>query len=311
MGVTSLLEYMDYRSYLRDEYRGRKAVHSFYSFRLFSQRAGFRSPNFLKLVMDGERNLTKESVFKFSRGLGHNRKESEYFENLVFFNQSKTLEEKNIYLTKMMRLRRKTEPSRDEESEYAFYAKWYHPVVRELVTALDFRGDFRKLAQSVAPSITTAEARRSVKLLSQLGFIEKTPDGGYTKTSATLSSGAQVRSVATANYQRAVMELAQYAMERFGASQRTIHSLTLSVSQQTYEELAGRLQELRHDILRLVGANERAERVVQLNFQLFPVSTADSRSPSPHECGGATGVNILPTSSRHSAALEPGDRGVV
>ena len=272
MGVASLLEYLDYRSYLRDEYRGRKALHSFYSFRLFSRKAGFRSPNFLKLVMDGDRNLTKESVFKFSRGLGHNRKESEYFENLVFFNQSKTLEEKNSYLTKVMRLRRKSEPARDEESEYAFYAKWYHPVVRELVTAVDFRGDFRRLAQSVAPSITTAEARRSVKLLSQLGFIEKTHDGAYAKTSVVLSSGAQVRSVAAANYHRAVMELARHAMERFGASQRTIQSLTLSVSEQTYEELGAKLQALRHDILRLVRANERAERVVQLNFQLFPVS---------------------------------------
>ena len=113
----SLFEYMNYRDFLRDYYEEKKREHSFYSFRLFSQKAGFKSPNFLKLVIDGNRNLSKESVYKFVKALGLNKKESDYFENLVFFNQSESLEEKNAYLARLLKHRTKADPGRIEESE--------------------------------------------------------------------------------------------------------------------------------------------------------------------------------------------------
>jgi hypothetical protein len=40
-----------------------------FSYRDFSRRAGFGSPNYLKLVMDGDRNLAPESFYKFMSGL--------------------------------------------------------------------------------------------------------------------------------------------------------------------------------------------------------------------------------------------------
>lgn len=40
-----------------------------FTFRHFQKRAGFGSPNYLKLVMDGERNLAPRSLGKFLKGL--------------------------------------------------------------------------------------------------------------------------------------------------------------------------------------------------------------------------------------------------
>src|SRR5512133_3155273 len=96
---------MDYREFLLHTFEEKKSKHDFYSYRLFSQKAGFKSPNFLKLVIDGERNLTKESIFKTCKAFSLNKKESDYFENLVFLNQSKSLEEKNSYLVKIVKYR--------------------------------------------------------------------------------------------------------------------------------------------------------------------------------------------------------------
>src|SRR5664279_1428769 len=101
--MVNITSYVDYREYLRDFFEQKKRELRFYSYRLFSQRAGLKSPNFLKLVIMGERNLSKQSVLKFARALGINKKETEYFENLIFFNQSKTLEEKNYFLGKLMK----------------------------------------------------------------------------------------------------------------------------------------------------------------------------------------------------------------
>jgi uncharacterized protein (TIGR02147 family) len=267
-----LFDYMNYRDYLRDSYSEKKREHPFYSFRLFSQKAGFTSPNFLKLVIDAKRNLSKESVFKFSKALSHTKREAEYFEHLVFFNQSKTLEEKNEYLARLMKYRRKSDPKKIEESEYSYYSDWFNPVIRELVTAIDFKGDYRKLGHAVIPAISAAEAEKSVRLLSDLNFIKKTAEGRFARSAASLTTGPLVRSVAVANYHKAMMQRAAESIERFGADQRNISSLTLSVSTETYVALVEKLARFRRELLDLAESDSVPHKVVQMNFQLFPLS---------------------------------------
>ncbi len=272
--MNPLFEYMNFRDYLRDYYDEKKKEHAFYSFRLFSQKAGFSSPNFFKLVIDGKRNLSKESVFKFSKALGHTKKEADYFENLVFFNQSKTLEEKNAYLSNLMKVRGKSDPKKIEESEYSYYSDWYNPVIRELVIAMDFKENFKKLGQSVVPAISADEARRSVRLLLDLGFIQKSEAGTYSRTSAILTTGPQVRSIAIANYHKVMMQRASESIERFPAQQRDITSLTLSVSEEAFAAIIAKLQDFRKEVLELSETDEQRRKVVQLNMQLFPLSNS-------------------------------------
>ncbi|MBD3393676.1 MAG: TIGR02147 family protein [Chitinivibrionales bacterium] len=268
-----VFEYMNYRDFLRDYYAEKKEQHSFYSYRLFSQKAGFKSPNFLKLVVEGQRNLSKESVFKFCRALGLKKKESDYFENLVFFNQSKSLEEKNAYLTRLMRHRARPGAKKIEKGEFAYYSEWYHPVVRELAVALDFKDDFRKLGQAVVPAISAADAEKSVRLLLDLGFVKTDGQGAYWKTSASLTTGAMVRSVAIANYHKAMLQLASDSIERFGSGERDVESLTVSVSEETYRLMMKKAQDfLVKELLPMAEADKKSERVAQINVQIFPLS---------------------------------------
>jgi uncharacterized protein (TIGR02147 family) len=268
----TIFEYMDYREYLRNLFDKRKTDNPYYSYRLFSQKAGFKSPNFLKLVVDGKRNLTKESVFRVAKAFGLNKSESDYLENLVFLNQSKTLDEKNLYLSRVMRHRVKCDPRLLESSEYEYYSQWYNPVICELVSAGVFSGDYRKIASAVVPAITAVEAEKSVELLLKLGLLEKKDDGTFTRTSASFTTGPQVRSVAVANYHKAMMRLAAESIERIAASDRDISSVTVAVSHDTYRMIREKLQRIRRELLELAEADKNPERVVQLNLQLFPLS---------------------------------------
>ena len=62
-------DFVDYRAYLREMFDYLKVTRPQFSYRYFSRIAGFTSPNFLKLVADGERNLTPPSIPKFAKGL--------------------------------------------------------------------------------------------------------------------------------------------------------------------------------------------------------------------------------------------------
>lgn len=85
--MNPIFNYSDYRKFLRDFYHYKKQVNPYYSYRLFSMKAGFRAPNLLKLVMDGQRNLTRDSVCKFSQALKLSEQESAYFADMVLRNQ--------------------------------------------------------------------------------------------------------------------------------------------------------------------------------------------------------------------------------
>ncbi|HEX2955671.1 MAG TPA: TIGR02147 family protein [Chitinispirillaceae bacterium] len=270
--MKSIFEYMDYREFLLHTFEEKKSKHDFYSYRLFSQKAGFKSPNFLKLVIDGDRNLTKESVFKVAKAFSLTKKESDYFENLVFLNQSKTLEEKNRYLTKLIKHREKNNPRTLEKSQYSYYSNWYNPIIHELITSKDFSDDFKKLGSMVIPPISASEAEKSADLLKELNLIKKNCNGVYVKTSATLTTGPQVRSVAVANYHKAMIQLASESVERFSSEKRDITSVTLSVSEQTCRILIEKVRTFRQELLELAETEKSPEKIVQINFQLFPLS---------------------------------------
>lgn len=267
-----IFDYIDYREFLRDIFAQKKSECAFYSYRLFSQKAGFKSPNFLKLVIDGERNLTKESIFKTCKAFSLNKKESDYFENLVFLNQSKTLEEKNSYLAKIVKYRSRSNAKLMEAPELDYYSTWYNPVIRELVTAVNFHGDYKKLASCVIPPIRALDAERSVELLVRLNFIELKSDGTYKQNALSLTTGPQVRSLAVANYHKEMMRLAAESIERIPREMRDISSVTINLSDENYKVAIEKIQAMRKEILELAESENDNGTIAQFNLQIFPVS---------------------------------------
>jgi uncharacterized protein (TIGR02147 family) len=99
-----LFNYLDYRHFLRDWLVAAKKHYGF-SYRVFSRRAGLKSPSLYKMVMDGERDLIEGSLHKFLEGLSLSVKEKEYFATLVLYNQARTPEHKERYLGRIRALR--------------------------------------------------------------------------------------------------------------------------------------------------------------------------------------------------------------
>ncbi len=75
--------FMDYRQYLAGYYAFAKQERYGCSFRVFSKRAGIRSSNYLRLVIDGKRNLSAEMAARFATGCELVGAAAEYFCELV------------------------------------------------------------------------------------------------------------------------------------------------------------------------------------------------------------------------------------
>ncbi len=268
----SVFDYMDYREYLKDWYADAKANRRGFSFRAFSIEAGFNSPNFYKLVMDGDRNLTEKSIVPFMKGLRLNKQEQEFFHNLVYFGQAKTHDKKNFYYQRMVRSRKFSQIKHVERSQYEFYADWYHQVIRELTTCKDFEGTPEWIAARLSPEITVPQARKSLELLEELGLIKKVGPNRWEQEDALITTGPEIKSSVIVRYHQNLLELMRDQLTEIPAVRRDISAMTLGVTEDQIPILKEKIRNFRKEIIKFLSDNATSDQVLMLNIQLLPAT---------------------------------------
>jgi uncharacterized protein (TIGR02147 family) len=274
--VKSIFEYANYRLFLKEYYEERKEKEGF-TYRDFSKLAEMNSTSWLLHLIKGTKNLSAGSLQRVAKALKLNKAETEYFELLVPFTQARTNGAKDHYFGRMLGLKRKLKIARIGEEQYEYYTKWYHPVIRSLITKVDFGAgpdgapDYARLAHCLIPPIPAREAKKAVQLLEKLGLIAREPDGKWAQASAVISTGDEVASLNVANYHRQVSRLAENAYDLSPREERDISALTLGVGEAEFRKIKARLQAFRKEMIDIALSADAADRVYQLNLQFFPV----------------------------------------
>jgi uncharacterized protein (TIGR02147 family) len=268
----NLFTYLNYRHFLRDLYNHLKETTKHFSFRYFARVAGYKSPNYLKLVMDNKRNLSQESIRKFCKGLKFNKSEQEFFENLVHMNQSKTDNEKNFYYKRMTSSKKYIEARKIEKDQYEYYSNWYYVTVRELVALPDFKEEPKWIAKKLGNKITPAEASKAIDLLLGLKLLKRNGDNTLEQADSSLTTGPEVQSLAVANFHREMLKKAAGSIEDTHYKFRDISSLTIPVSEKTLKAVKEKIQDFRKELHGFIADQEDYDTVYQFNFQLFNLS---------------------------------------
>jgi uncharacterized protein (TIGR02147 family) len=275
--VVNIFEYTDYRLYLKDAYTERRQESSKFSYRFIAAKVGFASPGFFTNVLAGKKDISLKLVIKFAELFRLNRKEKEYLEILVLFNKANTGGEKKEYLARLLSMRG-SHIKKVEAHQWEYFDKWYYVAVRELIALRPFRGDFRALANMISPAISVPEARKSIELLLNLGLIRKGIDGTFERTDATISAGDDISKVLIDTFQIQAMDLAKHALNSLPTNTRNFSTLTLSISSSTYDAMLEELRGFRRRILEMAQNSEDVDRVYQMNFHVFPLTTLPTRS---------------------------------
>jgi uncharacterized protein (TIGR02147 family) len=277
--MVKIFEYTDFRDYLKAFLADAKLGNPVFSHRFLAQKLGLSTPNLILLIVKGQRNLTSTVRFKLSDFMKHTRKEALYFEHMVAFAQAKTHEERNAQYASMLNLKRAINVAPLEMQQYEYYSNWYNPIIRELVVAPDFSGDFKTLAKTVSPPITPDQVRRSVELLLELGLIRKNGKR-YKQSDPLVSTGPVADSIAVANFHRKTAFLAAESFDRHTRQERTITSCTITLSEEHFKFLKQDMADLRKRALELAEEPITGNKVYQVNMQLFPVSKTIKKADS-------------------------------
>ena len=270
-------QYLDVSSYLRDFYQAAKAERRGFSFRAFSRRAGLRSPNHLKRVIDGERTLTPEMAVRYAAAIGLTGDAATYFCDLASFGRAKTHAERNAAYQRLNGYRDYRRAQQLEVAQAAYHANWYLPAIREMVLRGDFEDDPQWIADHLIPKIRPADARDAIRILLELGLIERDGDGRLVQGEAVVTTGAETRGLHIRNYHRAMLERAAASMDLVPAASRDISSLTLCLGEDGLAVLKERIRRFRQEIIALATDEtdqDGRSAVVQLNIQMFPLTDA-------------------------------------
>lgn len=268
----SVFEYTDYRTYLRDHYQEQKAGDHEFSHRSFSKRAGLRSTNYLKLVMDGDRNLTQKMAYRFASACGLEGRAVDYFCDLVAFNQATTAAEMDRCHERLMRFRRYRARHQLEVARTYYCSNWYVPAIQELALLPGFDPDPKRISRALMPHISAEQARHAIATLLQLGLLVRDGPGRMIPITDPERTKSEPLGCDTASYQRAMLGRAAVALEDASSSECDISSVTLGVSQELLRELKLRIVELRRQLIQLAELGGNPDRVIQFSVQLFPLS---------------------------------------
>jgi uncharacterized protein (TIGR02147 family) len=265
-----VIDYLDYRSFLKDHFRHLKAVSPAFSMRAFARQPslGISSSSFMSNLLQGKRNLTQHLRLKFSRALKLEAHEAEYFDFLVQFNQAKSLEEKNYFFSHLSK-HRGSRARLLAEHQYRFFSKWYHTVIWNYFGLEKAEREPSRIAKHLSGGITPAQVEESLALLLEMGLIKKMANG-YAVSDRHMVTDKLFLGPVARSYHREFQRLAGEAMEQIPPERRQYNVLAFSVSDKGFAAIRQRIASFTQEVREIIDRDEGMNQVNILNIQLFP-----------------------------------------
>ncbi|MBO4437025.1 MAG: TIGR02147 family protein [Fibrobacter sp.] len=270
IALEHLFDYDDFRKFMQDYFDEQKKLRAVFSHRFFAAKAGFSSSSYCLNVIRGRFNLTPKSIEKISKAMDFEPLQKAYFEALVQYNQAQQVDERDQAWEQILQIRKQIEFTHVTTREQAYFSKWYYPVVRELAVESEWNGDFRVLARSLTPQITTEEAREAVKNLLEWGLLKKNGER-YERVSQMLDA-AEIPPIALRKIRREYIQHAIGAVESMPKDERFAAFTTLAMSESSYNYAVDVLEEARKKIIARASNDTNVERVYEMMLVAFPMS---------------------------------------
>jgi uncharacterized protein (TIGR02147 family) len=270
MTLPDIFQYTDYRHFLGDYYRGRKAGDGKFSHRFIQEKVMAGSAGWFADILAGRIALSQGHMVRLLKLLKLKPNEEDYFEAMVGLDQAGSIDERNRWMRRILSFK-EIRVDLVGADKFEFYSHWHYSAVRESLFTTDFRGDHAALAQSFQPPLKKEQVKRAIQLLESLGLIHKDGSGRYLPTNPTIKKDSAYKSLHAANFLKSNMELAITALDVLGKERRDMSALTLALSESGFAKAREEIKALRKRLLALAEKETSPEKVYQCNFQLFPL----------------------------------------
>ncbi len=245
-----------------------------FSYDIWGAELGFKSRSFMRMLSNGERNVTPRVAQILSAKLGFTPEQEEYFSLLVQHSNAKTPSQKKIYVEKMLEFT-EAEPDLIEIKEYEkFLSSPYLSMLFLLISFEDMVSTEANLKKLI--DVKTTDLKKALKTLETMGMIKSETYSGSKKRWVSNSKSFRIPGRPK---DKSIVEFHQQSLKE--ASQvlagnqafRHFRSIYFSVNEDATEELKQEVEIFLAKMKRkYAGGSLNKKRLVKLNLQAYPVS---------------------------------------
>ena len=279
--------YTDYRLFLQDFYEYRrdqtKHLRRPYSYAMFSAAADIRSPNYLKLVIEGKRNLSQVMARKFAKAMNLSKNEMDEFWALVDFTQTENPLERNqkLKILSDLRVGRKLKTGEINQDTWEKVPSWVAWVLHALTDQKNVSANFESLYSQLRRKAKPDVVKKSLDKLMESGELTASTEGHLEKGRQLMSGSENVHVDLVRKIQSELIYLGLESLAQDSPQDREFGAMTVALTEEEFEQLKFELRQFRKRWMKdvMVKRQEaKGDRVFQLNIQLFPLSEGEKAS---------------------------------
>lgn len=224
------------------------------------------SPNYMKLIIDGDRALTVTLIHDLAAALELSELETQYFEALVLSQQANGERESRYYKNRIKLLKADRPRSVGRSKVPKALSNWYFPAVylalnhQEVDTAVTFAANSLSLKPQVIEEVLNE--------LRKLDLVEIRDGRYHIRYDHLILKDSKASNLIHKNFLESQIKLSLDAFKKQYSSGGKFFCHTFSISKESYDRYVEQVRELLSDITRQCQ-DEPTESFVQLNVQLF------------------------------------------
>ncbi len=237
-----------------------------------------RSPNYMRLIVEGKRNLTTEHIEPVVSACKLSEDEAKYFATLVHFNQAKDAVEREMYWKELLRVSPKEGVNRLRHEDMTVLQRWYILVLKELLSLRDFELTPAWFGARFSHGIPYSEIEEGYRFLESKGFIKREKGRPVASGKAVFSEGKGFSELVK-EFHNQMLDIAKKMLFKTKPAYREYLDTILSVRLKDLPELKKELQRVQEKFLSYAAKVDDADQVYELSIQLYPLTELNSADP--------------------------------
>lgn len=275
--IESISDYSNARDFVEAWIEHKQSKRAGFSMRRLCALLELRSPNYLKLILDGKRALTIDLGLKLSKQMGLEKAQSDYFISMIEADSASSEHEHDLGQRKVLRGRRHLKTETFQENQRELVAHWHHLLVRELTLLPDFEFSPEYVSRKLNGRISLEEARHSLDLLLAHGLIaKKAPETAgdrerWISTDKVLDTGNETfNRQAMLEHHAETLKVWSEGLAKLNPHEQELGLLHIPIASEKIPELRRRIQQFQDELIGWLVDEKNPDRVVQVGTYLIP-----------------------------------------
>ncbi len=262
-----ILNYKDYRVYLKDFYQYKKGINPQWSYNAWARMLGISSSSTISMIINGKRNPSDSLVSSFANNCKLSDKETHYFKNLVKI-QSRIKDPSLSVILVDEFIEREKMVTEIENSDIALLFNINTAILTEMMKLKDFKNDPKWIEKRLAfPMKVDIESH--INRLVKHGIIEK--HDGYLITVKNYCASKNPTDEQICNFHQDSLDLVKQSI-RLKADDSVLHATTvINISKERMDEAMKLVREFQQRFTQLLD-EESGDELMQLNLSVFPLT---------------------------------------